>query len=185
VPWKLDDEELHIEDLPSAAYDNPAERERVADLFERYNDTTTISPSVDEGFGELAKERTARHPLRTYVSIPLKRSWAMWFTPRVEMLPFSGHLWPPGERWEDDPVDFSVTIFFGLLNFSYAGLAIAGAWAARRRPAAAFLIVFVLLRTAFFTRVETPEPRYMLECFPAIVALAAQLWARQSSSGQI
>jgi len=185
VPWKLDDEELHIEDLPSAAFDNPAERERVAELFERYNDTTTISPSVDEGFGELAKERTARHPLRTYVSIPLKRAWAMWFTPRVEMLPFSGHLWPPGERWKDDPVDFSVTIFFGLLNFLYVSLAIAGAWVVRRRPAVAFLVVFILIRTAFFTRIETPEPRYMLECFPAILALAAQFWVRQFSTGQI
>ncbi len=185
VPWKLDEEELRIEDLPPAAFDNPAERERVAELFERYNDTTTMSPSVDNGFAELARERTARYPLRTYVSIPVKRAWAMWFTPRVEMLPFSGHLWPPGERWEDDPVDFSVTIFYGLLNFFYVGLAIAGAWIARQRPAVAFLVIFVLLRTAFFTRVETPEPRYMLECFPALLALAAQFWARQSSIGKI
>ena len=185
VPWKLDDEELHIEDLPPAAFDNPEEHERVAELFDHYNETTTISPSVDQGFAKLARERTARHPLRTYVSIPVRRTFVMWFTPRVEMLPFSGHLWPPGERWEDDPVDFSVTILFGLLNFLYAGLAIAGAWIARRRPAVAFLVVFVLLRTAFFTRVETPEPRYMLECLPAILALAAQFWTRQSSARPI
>jgi 4-amino-4-deoxy-L-arabinose transferase-like glycosyltransferase len=181
VPWKLDDEELSIEDLPPAAFDNPAERERVGELFERYNETTTMSPSVDNGFAELARERTARHPLRTYISVPIKRAFAMWFTPRIELLPFSGHLWPPGKQWEEDRVDFSVTIFFGLLNFLYVGLAIAGAWIARRRPAVAFLVTFVLLRTAFFTRIETPEPRYMLECFPAILALAAQLWMRSPS----
>jgi hypothetical protein len=71
------------------------------------------------------------------------------------------------------------------LNFVYAGLAIAGTWAARRRPAVAFLVAFVLLRTAFFTHIETPEPRYMLECFPAVLALAAQFWTRASSAKQI
>jgi hypothetical protein len=80
--------------------------------------------------------------------------------------------------WEEDPVDYSVTLGFGLLNFLYAGLALAGAWVARRRPVVAFLIVFILLRTAFLTHVETPEPRYVLECFPALLALGALLWSR-------
>src|SRR4029077_16452911 len=153
------------------------ERERVAALVESYNDTTTISPDVDAGFAELARERTARYPLRTYISVPFKRAAAMWFTPRIEMLPFTGLYWPPGEMWEEDPVDYSVTLGFGLLNFLYAGLALGGAWVARRRPGVAFLIVFILLRTAFLTHVETPEPRYVLECFPALIALGALLWS--------
>jgi hypothetical protein len=34
------------------------------------------------------------------------------------------------------------------------------------------------VRTLFFARfVETPEPRYVLECFPAVIALAAQVFA--------
>jgi len=34
------------------------------------------------------------------------------------------------------------------------------------------------VRTAFFTKfVETPEPRYVLECFPAVIALGAQVFA--------
>jgi len=45
------------------------------------------------------------------------------------------------------------------------------------RPALAFLILFVLLRTAFLTTLETPEPRYALVCFPALIALGAQLFA--------
>ena len=41
------------------------------------------------------------------------------------------------------------------------------------------LIVFILVRTAFFASfIETPEPRYVLECFPAVLALAAQVFAR-------
>jgi len=43
------------------------------------------------------------------------------------------------------------------------------------------LASFVLLRTAFLTTVETPEPRYILVCFPAIIALAAQIFARRQS----
>jgi hypothetical protein len=31
----------------------------------------------------------------------------------------------------------------------------------------------VLLRTVFLTTVETPEPRYVLECFPVVLALGA------------
>jgi hypothetical protein len=39
------------------------------------------------------------------------------------------------------------------------------------------LIVFVVLRTAFLTTLETPEPRYVLVCFPAVIALAAQVFS--------
>jgi len=61
------------------------------------------------------------------------------------------------------------------LNALLIAAAIAGAWIARRRPATLFLVAFVVVRTAFLTSVETPEPRYVLECFPALLALAAQL----------
>jgi hypothetical protein len=44
----------------------------------------------------------------------------------------------------------------------------------------AFLILFMLLRTAFLTTLETPEPRYVLECFPALIAMAAQLFSGKS-----
>jgi hypothetical protein len=48
------------------------------------------------------------------------------------------------------------------------------------RPAVAVLIVFILLRTAFLTTLETPEPRYVLVCFPALIALAAQVFSRSA-----
>ncbi|MGH9704809.1 MAG: hypothetical protein ACRD4K_15650, partial [Candidatus Acidiferrales bacterium] len=57
-------------------------------------------------------------------------------------------------------------------------LGIAGAWMARRRPVVVFLAVFIILRTAYLTQGETPEPRYVIECFPVLCALAAQLWSR-------
>jgi hypothetical protein len=46
------------------------------------------------------------------------------------------------------------------------------------RPAVAFLVLFILIRTAFLTTLETPEPRYVLVCFPALIALGAQVISR-------
>jgi hypothetical protein len=44
--------------------------------------------------------------------------------------------------------------------------------------------VYCLVRTLFFARfVETPEPRYVLECFPAVIALGAQVLALRESDG--
>jgi len=34
------------------------------------------------------------------------------------------------------------------------------------------------LRTLFLSTLETPEPRYVLVCFPLLIALGAQLFAR-------
>jgi hypothetical protein len=42
--------------------------------------------------------------------------------------------------------------------------------------AVAFLIAYCIVRTAFLTRIEAPEPRYVLECFPIVYALGAFLW---------
>jgi hypothetical protein len=52
------------------------------------------------------------------------------------------------------------------------------------RPILAFFVLFLLLRTAFLTTLETPEPRYVLVCFPILIALAAQLFVRQTAADQ-
>jgi hypothetical protein len=155
----------------------------VAELFEQYDDTLTLTRSQDHRFFQTASRRTTRDPLRTYVKIPLLRALTLWFTPRVELLPYAGHLWPLRDEWRDDRKDFGVTLSLVLANCILIALAIAGAWIARRRPGWAFLIAFILLRTWFFTTfVETPEPRYVLECFPAVLALAGQSWTKRSQT---
>jgi 4-amino-4-deoxy-L-arabinose transferase-like glycosyltransferase len=88
---------------------------------------------------------------------------------------------------EDDPVDQEVTSLFFVLNLFYVGI---GVWGAARlwrlnpaaRPAVVFLVLFILFRTAFLTTLETPEPRYVLVCFPALIALGAQVFARRSEA---
>jgi hypothetical protein len=119
--------------------------------------------------------------------LPAARGVTMWFTPRIELLPISGHVFPLAQMREDDPVDQEVTSVFFMLNLFYVGL---GVWGARRlwrsnpagRVAVAFLALFILLRTAFLTTLETPEPRYVLVCFPALIALGAQVFARRSEA---
>jgi hypothetical protein len=176
--WRLNSEEISIATIPTQAFDTPQERARVAEMLDSYNYTLTLSREQDAEFGQLARQRTARHPLRTYLKIPLLRSVAMWFTPRVELLPNSSPLRPVGSEWEDDRLDFVMTSGIVLVNLAYVILALAGAWIARGRPGVALAIVFILVRTAFFAKfVETPEPRYMLECFPVVLALAAQVFA--------
>ncbi len=187
--WKLDDEAIHVEDLPPYAFDTNEEKDRVASILEPYNNDLTLTADEDAAFGQLARERTARHPLRTYVWLPIARAAVMWFTPRIELIPVSGTVFPLVQSWQDDKVDQCVTVGFFLLNIAYVGLAIVGAIRLWRRstavrPALAMMILFVVLRTAFLTTIETPEPRYVLVCFPIVLALAAQLFWRPSSAGE-
>ncbi len=176
--WNVNEEEIQIDQLPGYAFDSQDERERIADLLDEYNEALTIDPALDQGFREIARERTERHPLRTYVKIPLLRTLTLWFTPRVELLPSSGHLWPLRSEWEDDRPDFLITLGLTAANGIYIVLALIGAWLARRRPGWTLLVLYCVVRTLFFARfVETPEPRYVLECFPAVIALAAQVFA--------
>lgn len=173
VPWKLGKAPIPIETLPGSAFDSAAERVRVEALLSHYNSDLKMTPMLDLQFALLARERTARRPMRTYLFIPVSRAWMVWFTPRIELLPYSGKLWPPGEKWRGNRMDFGVTLGFGILNCIYLGLAFAGAWRCRSHPALALLIAFVVIRTALLTQLQTVEPRYVIVCFPMVLALGA------------
>jgi hypothetical protein len=182
VPWKLNDESIDVEQIPARAFDTVEEKQRVAGILEHNNNDLTLTAEEDQEFGTLARERTARHPLRTYLWLPAARAATIWFTPRIELIPISGHVFPLRQTREDDPVDQEITIGVFVLNLFYVGLGLWGAvWLWRSnsvaRPAVAFLLLFIVLRTAFLTTLETPEPRYVLVCFPALIAMGAQVFA--------
>ena len=190
VPWKLNEEVINVDEIPARAFDTPAEKERVAMMLEQYNNDLTLAPEEDTAFAQLARERTERHPLRTYLWLPLGRAITLWFTPRIDLLPFSGAVFPLAQSWEDDPIDQSVTVGLFLLNIAYIGLALWGAvrlWrsAPSAHAAIALLAAFVLVRTAFLTTLETPEPRYVLVCYPVILALAAQVFVSARSEERV
>jgi len=150
-------------------------------LLAQYNDTKKMTPDLDRQFAEIARARTERHPLRTYVKVPFLRALTLWFAPRIEMLPLSGHLWPIGKWWEDSESEYCYSLGLFLIGIAYGAMAFFGAWRNWKNPLAMALVAFIVIRTAFLTTVEGPEPRYVLECFPAVFALGAQLWARKQS----
>jgi hypothetical protein len=212
--WKLNEEPVNIDEFPASAFDSPEERQRVAELFDQYNKSPNldISPEVDRIFAEIARERTKRHPLRTYLWAPLGRALTLWFTPRTELLPIDGKFFPILESWEDSHESFLTTALFGALGYLYPALALAGIWTARRYLRAgragaptpgspisnshvassdipgsyikdtpnlygiSLLVAYILVRTAFLTTVEAPEPRYVITCYPAVLALASLFW---------
>jgi hypothetical protein len=176
--FKVEDEPLLIEQLPSLAYDSPEEKARVAELFAKHNADFTLTPELDGGFEQLAHERTARDPLRTYLRVPLARVVAMWISPRLELLPWSGEVFPLRQSLQDDPYDFWVTVSLFTLDLLYLVLALVALPRVEWRAGAAVLVVYLLLRTALITQMPGPEPRYVVICFPLLAALAAQLWAR-------
>ena len=178
VSWNLNGEQINLDDIPSYAFDSTEEKERVGAILDAYNQTQTLTPEEDAAFGAIGRERTARHPLRTYLEVPALRVLTMWFTPRIELLPFSGKLRPVSEAWQQDAVDFSVTVGFFVLNVVYVVLGVWGGvrlwrWSPALRPVLAVFLAYTVIRTAFLTTLETPEPRYVLECFPVLLVLAA------------
>lgn len=183
VPWKLGHEPIRIDTLPRSAFDSANEYARVDALLKSYNTDWHMTPILDRQFALLAQERTARRPLRTYIFVPAARAWMVWFTPRVELLPYSGDLWPPALKWRSNHVDFGVTLGYAILGFVYTGLALAGAWRCRSHPAWVFLISFLALRTALLTQLQTVEPRYTIVCFPMILALGALAWSTPQAQG--
>jgi len=178
VSWKMNDEPIEIEDIPARAFDSSEEGQHVAAILEQYNQDSNLTAEQDAQFASIAEARTERHPLRTYLWVPLQRVVTLWFTPRVEQLPISGSIFPLARTWETDRLDMSATLALFFINIFYVACALWGAvrmWRYRpeTRAAVALLALFVLARTAFLTTVETPEPRYVLVCFPAVIALAA------------
>jgi len=187
VTWKLNEENINLDDIPARAFDSESEKGRVAALLAGHNQDQSLAPEEDATFGVIARERTARHPLRTYLWVPFQRVLTIWFTPRIELLPYSGNVFPLKQNWEDDRQDQAVTVSFFFLNVFYLGLACAGAWKLwngniRTRPALLAIAVYLVLRTLFLTTVEAPEPRYVLVCFPAILALGAAAFIRRPKS---
>ena len=197
--WAIGEDPMDVNDLPASAFDTPEEKARVADLDAQYNNSPEldISPELDRQFAEIARKRTRRHPLRTYLRVPFERALTIWFTPRTELLPIDGKFWPLREQWEDSHADVLVTGGFAVLGYLYVALALCGIWLGWRKHregaatgalagvnfwGIAFLLAYFLVRTVFLTTVEAPEPRYVVSCYPALLALIALLGIRKQKA---
>lgn len=173
--WNLDTEAIEMDSLPNTAFDSQAEREQVRQLLDAYNQTTTVTPEWDAQFEIIAQQRVTRSPLRYYVWLPLRRSLALWFDPRAELLPVTNLVLPVTQQARADPWDFVVCVLQAAINAAYVVTALGGLYLLRRKPWHFVLLgSALLLRTWFFAAFEIIEPRYMLELYPAVIALAAQ-----------
>jgi 4-amino-4-deoxy-L-arabinose transferase-like glycosyltransferase len=170
VWFKVDGTELTIADLPPRAYDTEEQRQRTDALFQAYvQNGVVMSPALDSAFNDLAAERIRTHPFRYYVILPLMRAADLWLRPRTEMLPIDPHWW---RLSEDDPPQFWTAVLLGSLNLLYL-IAAAVAMLKRQARYAGLFLLFALLRTPFLAWMPNPEPRYVLECYPAVLAIAA------------
>ncbi len=179
IVWKLENEPLSVSDVPASAFDSEQERRRVAALLDLHNEDLKLTAEMDRGFQQLAAERAHHHPFRTWLWLPFRRAITMWFTPRIELLPYTGQVFPLAKEWDEDREDLVWTLSLWLANLAYLGLAAVGAWKFRYSLPALFLMAFALGRTLFFTRMDAPEPRYLLVCFPAVIALAALAFVKE------
>jgi hypothetical protein len=175
IYWNVPGEKIDPQKLPARAMESAAERETTLSLIADYNETQDIAPELDAGFGDLAAERIRAHPVRYYFVLPLLRVADMWLRPRTEIL-------PPDVRWwefNDDAKRSVVAVGFGVLNLAYVVAALVALF---RRPSGirweGLLVSFLLLRSALLATLENPEPRYTLECYPAIIVLASAVVVR-------
>lgn len=231
VDWVLDTKPITIDQMPPYAFDSEEEKNRVAELLNRYNhpqpeenkpqanatspdtdddsigddddsdkddsgdddDTTDnnepppaveMTPEIDAGFEQIARERIARHPFRYYVTTRLKRAYAMWFSSHSGYYPFSGDYAFGIDRSKNQhiwiPLFIAVVWLFTIIGL--AGVIIM--W--RHEDTWRWVLLLFLLtipRFAYLTTLQNPEPRYVVEYFPLLlatagVALAAIRWRR-------
>jgi len=172
VYWHVDGEPLQVRDIPARAFDSAEQRERTERLIAVYNRDLVVTPEMDAEFARLAEERVRHAPLRYYLWLPAARVADMWLRPRTELLPLDPAWW----RCDQDARDCSLSILLGAINLALLAAAVIGAWKlryARSDPRLCMLLAFVLLRSLFLGTIENPEPRYMLECYPVVLVLAA------------
>jgi hypothetical protein len=187
---------IHAEQLPDYAFDTAEEGVHVQALFDRYNNpkrpyvepnaeedsenntapTVKMTPEIDAEFGEIARERIARHPLRQYVLLPLKRAASMWFDTHSQYYQFQGELFPLYDLDTDAGQQYWLSLF-ATLTWFYTIVGLAGVWLLVRansaRRWALLLALLILPRLAFLSFQEHPEARYTVEFFALVTAAAA------------
>jgi hypothetical protein len=176
IYWPVPGSEVDATRLPNRAFDSEAQRERTRELLADYNRDHDLTAELDARFAALAAERIHAGPLRYYVWLPVMRITDMWLRPRTELFPSDPRWW----EFNDDRRWLAVSLGLGLVNLVYVVLALTGLLRAREIFGIGLFVLFLLLRSAFLGSLENPEPRYTLECYPAIIVLVSTLFQRRA-----
>jgi 4-amino-4-deoxy-L-arabinose transferase-like glycosyltransferase len=172
IYWNVPGSDIDLTRLPRRAFDSDIQKARTTQLFADYNRDHDMTPELDARFAALAAERVQAAPLRYYVWLPTLRIADMWLRPRTELFPSDPRWW----EFNDDRRWLAVSLGFGLINLIYVALAAAGLVRAREFFGIGLFVLFLVLRSVFLGSLENPEPRYTLECYPAVIILASALF---------
>jgi 4-amino-4-deoxy-L-arabinose transferase-like glycosyltransferase len=176
IYWNVPGADIDVTRLPRRAFDSVQQRQETADLFADYNRDHDMTLELDARFAALAAERIHAAPLCYYVWLPALRIADMWLRPRTELFPSDPRWW----EFNDDRRWLAVSLGFGLVNLLYVVMALAGWARAREFFGIGLFVLFLLLRSGFLGSLENPEPRYTLECYPAVIVLASALFHRRA-----
>ena len=213
--WELDFSQISLDQIPPKAFDSPEERARVAELLDRYNHPQSSSseeqsgitpsgnvtarvkmtPEIDSGFAQIARERRQRDPLRFYFRLPIKRAAALWFDTHSDHYPFAGELFPiPDKSHFHDGVHsyagYATLWIFALLVWIYTLLGAAGAWrlwqaeSGDARIWVLLVAMMILPRLILFSTLDNPEPRFLVQFFPFLSVLGGIAIARVFSGSR-
>ena len=182
VYWQVPGQQVDPEKLPDRAFDSPLQRQETLQTIDAYNSALHVSPEIDAEFGKLASERVRHSPFRYYLCLPALRIADMWLRPRTEMLPSDTRWW----EFNDEPKWSVLAVGLGIIGIFYVAAALVGLVLGKVRGKARgtfnhldLLLTFVVVRSLFLGSLENPEPRYMLECYPVVIVLAAAAFQRK------
>jgi 4-amino-4-deoxy-L-arabinose transferase-like glycosyltransferase len=162
------DQSFDPNELPDSVFDSAEERAQVLQLLGECRQSGRFTPEMSDRFRAIATARIKRAPFRFFVWLPIRRVASVWLT---------------GLSTRNRPHRFLRILFVlpiligGVLGFAFF---------ARNRPLAQLLLLVILTRTIFFAYHYSPEARYIVEAYPAMIAACgvcgATLWlyCRQS-----
>lgn len=185
VFWNVGSESIDMDDIPTRAFDSPAQQQRTLALINEYNQTHSISADLDNRFEVLAQERIHNHPIQCLLVVPTLRVFDMLLRPRTLEFDLEVDWW----NWNQHPGQTIAAVLLGLINLAYVAAAIWG-FLRGRVPLAWMLGGYLVMRCLLLSTMENPEPRYTIQMFPIFIVAAAAAFAgnrlpavRQSTSG--
>jgi hypothetical protein len=153
--------------LLESMWDDESEKQHVLTLFQDYNQAR-LGPRIDDELRALARERRARAPFRTYVTLPLSRLRYMWSPPPFYEMPMRvPWLW----------IGESRAYYWGykLVVGALALLGVVALWRERRRVLLVVLASPIVVRSVIlsYTVAIGATERHLVEIEPLLVLLAA------------
>ena len=149
-------------ELPDDVFDSAGERAQVLRLLEDCQQSGRFTPEMSGQFRAIGNERIKRAPFRFFIWLPIRRVASVWLTG------FSTHNRPHRLL----RILFVLPILIGgVLGFAFFS---------RNQPVARLLLLVILTRTIFLAYHYSPESRYIVEAYPAMIAACgvsgATLW---------